>query len=166
MRQSTVQEANHDTDEDSVDLPEGIEDFIDRLMSALGDRDTIVRYSAAKYLSRLSVLLPRSMSAQIVEAVISLFAGTEDAPAVVTDKGKVLDPGGGAGPGGESRWHGICLALAEMARRGIVGEEAIGSLLPWAIRVSGQRAGSASRLTRSHEELEIRSPTRSSLDRL
>lgn len=133
-------EEEDDIDDDaSPDLPEGIEEFIDRLMSALGDKDTIVRYSAAKYLSRLSVLLPRSMSSQIVEAVISLFEGTADDPAVITDKGKVLDPGGGAGHGGEGRWHGICLAIAEMARRGVVDRKAISSLLPWAIRVNDTR---------------------------
>lgn len=91
-----------------------------------------MRYSSAKYLSRLSVLLPPSMSSQIVSAVISLFAGSEVDPVVMTDKGKVVDPGGG--PGGEGKWHGVCLALAEMARRGLIASDHMSELLPWTIR--------------------------------
>lgn len=96
-------------------------------------QDTIVRYSAAKYLSRLADLLPRSLSSQIVESTIALFAGTEEDPLVQTDRGKVVDPGGGSN--GEAKWHGLCLALAEMGRRGLIGDEVVEDLLGWAVKV-------------------------------
>lgn len=96
-------------------------------------QDTIVRYSAAKYLARLSELLPPSMSSQIVEAVTALFQGSDINPVVMTDNGKILDPGGGTN--GEARWHGVCLALAEMARRGLVDAQGLEGLLPWVIKV-------------------------------
>lgn len=47
--------------------------------------------------------------------------------------------GFGGGEGlikGESRWHGVCLALAEMARRGLVKDDAVGEAIPWVMKVS------------------------------
>lgn len=38
---------------------------------------------------------------------------------------------------GEARWHGCCLALAEMARRGLISDEhAIKDSVYWVLRVS------------------------------
>jgi hypothetical protein len=52
---------------------------------------------------------------------------------VQTDRGKVVDPGGGSN--GEAKWHGLCLALAEMGRRGLIVDEAVEDLLGWAVKV-------------------------------
>ncbi|WRT63818.1 uncharacterized protein IL334_000743 [Kwoniella shivajii] len=133
-------------DQDEIDLPEGLEEWLDDLMGGLSDKDTIVRYSSAKYLARLSSLLPPSFSAQIVGAVIALFEGTEDEPVTMTSFGTMIDPGGSSSTGGtmgfggaesvrgESRWHGVCLALAELARRGLVGEDEAGGAVKWVIK--------------------------------
>ncbi|OCF31205.1 cofactor D [Kwoniella heveanensis BCC8398] len=133
-------------DEEDADLPEGLEEWLDDLMGGLSDKDTIVRYSSAKYLARLSFLLPPSFCSQIVQATISLFQGTEDEPVTITAFGTVIDPGGSSTSGGtlgfggletsrgEARWHGVCLALAEMARRGLVDEEAIGEAVEWVVK--------------------------------
>ncbi|WVF65933.1 hypothetical protein IAT40_000671 [Kwoniella sp. CBS 6097] len=135
-----------DEDEEDTDLPEGLEEWLDDLMGGLSDKDTIVRYSSAKYLARLSSLLPPSFCTQIVQATISLFQGTEDEPVTLTSFGTVIDPGGSSTAGGtlgfggletsrgEARWHGVCLALAEMARRGLVDEEAVGEAVEWVIK--------------------------------
>ncbi|WWD22528.1 hypothetical protein CI109_107021 [Kwoniella shandongensis] len=135
------------SDEDEeVDLPEGIEEELDDLMGGLSDKDTIVRYSCAKYLARLSALLPSSLSSQIVLATISLFSGTEDEPVTTTSFGTIIDPGGSASSGGtmgfgglettrgEARWHGVCLALAEMARRGLLEGEAVEGAVEWVVK--------------------------------
>lgn len=50
-----------------------------------------------------------------------------------TERGKVVDPGGGSN--GDAKWHGLCLALAEMGRRGLIGDEMVGDLLGWAVKV-------------------------------
>nr|XP_019048752.1 hypothetical protein I302_02526 [Kwoniella bestiolae CBS 10118]OCF27682.1 hypothetical protein I302_02526 [Kwoniella bestiolae CBS 10118] len=106
-------------DTEEMNLPDGLEEWLDDLMGGLSDKDTIVRYSSAKYLARLSSLLPPSFSSQIVEAVIDLFSGTEEEPTTR----------------GEARWHGVCLALAEMARRGLIKEEEeIGNAVNWVIK--------------------------------
>ncbi|WWC99224.1 hypothetical protein V866_006120 [Kwoniella sp. B9012] len=134
-------------DDSDLDLPDGLEEWLDDLMGGLSDKDTIVRYSSAKYLARLSSLLPLSFSSQIVEAVIDLFSGTEEEPVILTSFGTVIDPGGSSSSGGtmgfggvettrgEARWHGVCLAVAEMARRGLIKEEVqIGSAVKWVIK--------------------------------
>lgn len=129
-----------------AELPDGIEEVLDDLMSGLGDKDTIVRYSAAKYLARISALLPEELSDQIVMATIGLYAGTEDEPVVETAFGTVVDPGGSVAGGGamglggaeaargEARWHGVCLAVAELARRGLLSEEAVSEAVPWVVK--------------------------------
>lgn len=133
-------------DQPDAELPEGIEEVLDDLMSALGDKDTIVRYSAAKYLARIAALLPAELSDQIVSAVIGLFAGSEDDPVILTKFGTVIDPGGSAGGNGtmglggqetsrgEARWHGVCLAVAELARRGLLPAEAVDEVIPWVVK--------------------------------
>ncbi|KAL1413220.1 hypothetical protein Q8F55_000973 [Vanrija albida] len=129
-----------------AELPEGIEEQLDDLMSGLGDRDTIVRYSSAKYLGRIAALLPPELSDQIVLATIGLFAGTEDEPVVETAFGTVVDPGGSTASGGamglggseatrgEARWHGVCLAVAELARRGLLDADAVAEVTPWVVK--------------------------------
>ncbi|TYJ51709.1 hypothetical protein B9479_007714 [Cryptococcus floricola] len=132
---------------DQDDLPEGLEEVLDEFMGGLSDKDTIVRYSSAKYLSRLSNLLPPDLSDQIVGATIALFSGTEDEPAIFSSCGGIIDPGGSPHTGGtfalsggietsrgESRWHGVCLALGEMARRGLVHSEQVGEAVEWVLR--------------------------------
>lgn len=128
------------------DLPDGIEEVLDDLMTALSDKDTIVRYSAAKYLARIAAVLPADLADEIVGATISLFTGTEDEPVLETAFGTVVDPGGSAVGGGamglggleptrgEGRWHGVCLAVAEMARRGLLSEDAVAEVVPWVVK--------------------------------
>ncbi|WVR03591.1 hypothetical protein IAU60_000583 [Kwoniella sp. DSM 27419] len=135
--------SQNDDEAEELDLPEGLEDVLDELMGGLSDKDTIVRYSSAKYLARLSALLPPAFSSQIVQATISLFSGTEDDPVILSPFGSVIDPGGSPSSGGtmsfggletsrgEARWHGVCLALAEMARRGSISGDAIGEAVEW-----------------------------------
>lgn len=133
-------------DDPDAELPEGIEEVLDDLMSGLGDKDTIVRYSAAKYLARIAALLPPDLSDQIVMATIALYAGTDDEPVIETAWGTVIDPGGSAASGGamglggvegtrgEARWHGVCLAVAELGRRGLLSEAAVTEAVPWVVK--------------------------------
>ena len=84
----------------------------------------------------------------MVSATIELFRGTEDEPVIETPFGIIIDPGGNAasegslGPRGldlsrgEARWHGCCLAVAEMARRALIQGEALSQAVQWATKVS------------------------------
>ena len=87
----------HTTMDEDLDY-EVLESAIDTLLTGLRDRDNVVRWSAAKALGRLTNRLDHSMGDEVVAQVLSLFKPNE------------LD----------SAWHGGCLALAELARRGLL----------------------------------------------
>ncbi|GAA5998859.1 uncharacterized protein JCM10292_005751 [Rhodotorula paludigena] len=80
------------------------------LIKGLLHPDTISRYSAAKYLPRLSLVLPPNFAAQVVEAVLSTFE-------------EVLAPAEREGGTGEGKAQGACLAIGEMARRGLLSRQ-------------------------------------------
>ena len=97
-------------------------------------------------MARITAILPLDFRDQIVTATLELFAGTDDEPVVETPFGTIVDPGGSNAGGamgfggsesvrGESRWHGVCLALAELARRGLVGDDAIEETVKWVLKV-------------------------------
>uniref|UniRef100_A0A8C6RHM6 Tubulin-specific chaperone D n=1 Tax=Nannospalax galili TaxID=1026970 RepID=A0A8C6RHM6_NANGA len=86
-----------DGDED-YDVPEGVESIIEQLLVGLKDKDTVVRWSAAKGIGRMAGRLPRELADDVVGSVLDCFSFQE------TDKA----------------WHGGCLALAELGRRGLL----------------------------------------------
>ena len=85
-------------DEDDIEVPEELEDVIEQLLVGLRDRDTVVRWSAAKGIGRITSRLPRDLADDVVASVLELFSDSE----------------------GDGAWHGGCLALAELARRGLL----------------------------------------------
>ncbi|OJA17158.1 hypothetical protein AZE42_00195 [Rhizopogon vesiculosus] len=113
----TVQE---DVDEDT-DVPEEIDTILESLFKALQDKDTVVRWSAAKGIARLSERLPSDFSSQVLETILGLFSIHSVAGASVYDTPAIA----------EATWHGACLASAEMARRGLVQTALLQSLLGW-----------------------------------
>uniref|UniRef100_A0A2K6AR89 Tubulin-specific chaperone D n=1 Tax=Macaca nemestrina TaxID=9545 RepID=A0A2K6AR89_MACNE len=86
-----------DDDEDD-DVPEGVESVIEQLLVGLKDKDTVVRWSAAKGIGRMAGRLPKALADDVVGSVLDCFSFQE------TDKA----------------WHGGCLALAELGRRGLL----------------------------------------------
>ncbi|XP_018881921.3 tubulin-specific chaperone D isoform X1 [Gorilla gorilla gorilla] len=85
-------------DDDDGDVPEGVERVIEQLLVGLKDKDTVVRWSAAKGIGRMAGRLPRALADDVVGSVLDCFSFQE------TDKA----------------WHGGCLALAELGRRGLL----------------------------------------------
>ena len=82
---------------DDVDL-EHLENIIDFLLTCLKDKDTNVRWSSAKGIGRITGRLDLEMADDIVTSILDLFKNSE------------LD----------NAWHGGCLALAELSRRGLL----------------------------------------------
>jgi tubulin-specific chaperone D len=72
--------------------------IIDALLLGLCDGDTIVRWSAAKGLGRIAARLPSSCVEDVNQAILELFSPLQ------------LDSG----------WQGACLAVAEVARQGLL----------------------------------------------
>jgi len=101
-----IQQAEEE-DED-YDVPEEVEDVIETLLGGLRDRDTIVRWSAAKGIGRITSRLPLELADDVVAFVLELFDVSE----------------------GDSAWHGGCLALAELARRGLLLPNRLGKVVP------------------------------------
>ena len=77
---------------------EQLEKAIDLLLEALKDTDTIVLVGG-KGIGRICQRLPKQFSDDVIENLLTLcFKATES----------------------ESTWHGACLALAELSRRGVL----------------------------------------------
>ena len=91
-------------------------------------QDTIVRWSSAKGIGRISSRLPRDFAQEVIASVVALLEeDTFDNPVVEggLDYSQVSD----------STWHGSFLALAELARRGLLLPERLGEVVPWVVRV-------------------------------
>lgn len=82
--------------DDDVDL-EKLEEIIGYLFDMLKDPDTVVRWSAAKGLGRITARLDLDLADDIIQEIIASFQS-----------------------GGEAEWHGGLLALGELCRRGLL----------------------------------------------
>ncbi|PWZ02675.1 ARM repeat-containing protein [Testicularia cyperi] len=113
---------DNEEDEDDSDVPEDIDYCIARLIDGLQHKDTVVRYSAAKGLARLCDRLPRSFISQVCDAVVGLFhINVPDLYEGANDLSSVS----------ENTWQGACMALAELARRGMLFADDLSDKLPW-----------------------------------
>ncbi|CAI9103662.1 OLC1v1002186C2 [Oldenlandia corymbosa var. corymbosa] len=84
--------------EEDMDVPEIVEEIIEVLLSGLRDTDTVVRWSAAKGIGRITSRLTSTLADEVLASVLELFSPSE----------------------GDGSWHGGCLSLAELARRGLL----------------------------------------------
>lgn len=96
-------------DDCDTEVFDEVEEALDRLITLLHDKDTVIRWSAAKGIGRITMRLPKDSAADIVDAVISSF---DDSHA-------------------DSRWHGGCLALAELSRRGLLLPDRLHEVIPF-----------------------------------
>ncbi|KAI0670789.1 TBCD protein [Trametes maxima] len=110
-----------DAPEDDIDVPAEVEEVLEELFKSLRDKDTIVRYSAAKGVARVCERLPADFADQVLDQVLQLFSIHSIAVASIYDMPSVA----------ESTWHGACLSCAEMARRGLIPDERLPELIGW-----------------------------------
>lgn len=99
-------------EEDNFEVPKGIEKIIDILLKSIKSQNTIVRWSAAKGIGRITSRLPSSLGDQIVEQIIKQFNNFE----------------------GEGAWTGGCLALAELARKNLLLPKRLEKVIPCVIK--------------------------------
>lgn len=99
--------ADCDSDGD-YDVPEDVESVIEQLLVGLKDQDTIVRWSAAKGIGRMAARLPRELADDVVGSVLDCFSFQET----------------------DNAWHGGCLALAELGRRGLLLPSRLEDVVP------------------------------------
>ncbi|KAL3695132.1 hypothetical protein R1sor_008783 [Riccia sorocarpa] len=98
--------------EEELDVPEIVEEIIEQLLTSLRDKDTVVRWSAAKGLGLVTGRLTLTLADEVVGSVLQLFQPTE----------------------GDGAWHGGCLALAELARRGLLLPTRLSTVVPVIIK--------------------------------
>eukprot|EP01135_Chromosphaera_perkinsii_P011023 Nk52_evm57s2309 gene=Nk52_evmTU57s2309 len=95
-------------DDEDFECPDELEDVIEALLNGLRDPDTIVRWSAAKGIGRITGRLSSSFADDVLESVLRLFSLQE----------------------GDGAWHGGCLAVAELARRGLLLPRRLAEVVP------------------------------------
>ena len=89
-----------DDDEYFADVhTESLETVIDHLLTAIKDQDTIVRWSAAKGIGRITARLTMEMADEIIEEIMDILESE---------------------PNNDNFWHGAQLTIAELARRGLL----------------------------------------------
>ncbi|EGO23938.1 hypothetical protein SERLADRAFT_450239 [Serpula lacrymans var. lacrymans S7.9] len=108
-------------DNEDIEVSEAVEGILEDLFRCLQDKDTVVRWSAAKGVARLAERLPTDFSNQVLETILGLFTIHSIAAATVYDMPTIA----------EATWHGACLASAEMARRGLVSGSYLSELVTW-----------------------------------
>ncbi|KAJ1968500.1 hypothetical protein IWQ62_001210 [Dispira parvispora] len=129
---SCYHDAEDDYDENVVEQ-DSLEETIELLLGALKDRDTIVRWSAAKGLGRITFRLPLSLARDIIQCILDLFVedtGRESHIPLSLEEVNSLDIRGVS----EWTWHGACLALAELVRKGLLLPNSLTTCLPWVIK--------------------------------
>ncbi|XP_076000316.1 tubulin-specific chaperone D [Genypterus blacodes] len=95
--------------EEDYDIPEEVETVIEQLLLGLKDKETIVRWSAAKGIGRVTGRLPKELADEVVGSVLDCFGFQE------TD-------------------HGGCLALAELGRRGLLLPSRLTDVVPLIVK--------------------------------
>jgi hypothetical protein len=115
--QTSESENTQDNEEEdsAVYVPDEVEEIVGHLLRFLVDQDTVVRWSAAKGLGRICMRVSKLFGADIVQAVLEVFSD---------------DSSDGEDEQLESSWHGGCLAVAELCRRGLVLPQMLPEVAP------------------------------------
>lgn len=101
-----------DDDDTEYDIPEEIEEVLELLLVAMKDKDTVVRWSAAKGVGRVTGRLPLELADDVVGSVLELCDHSQ----------------------GDGAWHGACLTLAELGRRGLLLPQRLDEVVPVILR--------------------------------
>ncbi|XP_018565799.1 tubulin-specific chaperone D [Anoplophora glabripennis] len=97
-----------ENEDDDIDVPDEVEEVIDQLIQGLRSIDSIVRWTAAKGVGRVTGRLPKDLADEVVGSTLELFSPRES----------------------DGAWHGGCLALAELGRRGLLLPERLPQVVP------------------------------------
>ena len=89
-------------------VPDQVELAMGHVLAALKDNSTVVRWSAAKGVGRITSRLPAICAEDVIDAILELFDDIEK----------------------DNDWHGACLTLAELARRGLLLPHRLKDVIP------------------------------------
>ncbi|KAH8412266.1 hypothetical protein KR009_000944 [Drosophila setifemur] len=105
--ESAAMEVSTDEAEEIL-VPDAIEEVFEELLQALRSGGNDIRWSAAKGLGRVTNRLPKELADEVIGSVIDILSPLEPHEA----------------------WHGGCLALAELAKRGLLLPHRLEELVP------------------------------------
>jgi tubulin-specific chaperone D len=91
-----------------------VEYAMGRIVQELSNTSTIVRWSAAKGVGRVTERLPSLCADDVLDAILLLFRDADQ----------------------DRCWHGACLALAELARRGLLSPQRLPDMMPFLIQAA------------------------------
>ncbi|KAI8360820.1 armadillo-type protein [Blakeslea trispora] len=113
-------------EEEDEEISDSLEVVIEILLNGLRDKDTIVRWSAAKGIGRITQRLPQELAEDVVGSLLELFE--ENTLINKTDGSLNLSAVS------DHTWHGASLAIAELARRGLLLPDRLEETMPWILR--------------------------------
>uniref|UniRef100_A0A914GRG9 Tubulin-specific chaperone D n=1 Tax=Globodera rostochiensis TaxID=31243 RepID=A0A914GRG9_GLORO len=99
-RKQRTEEGDEEGEDESAVHYDQVEILLGELLLKVTDKDNVVRWTAAKGIARICARLPRQMGAEVVSSVLINCFGESNADEAANS------------------WHGGCLALAELCRRG------------------------------------------------
>nr|XP_009859600.1 tubulin-specific chaperone D-like [Ciona intestinalis]XP_018668800.1 tubulin-specific chaperone D-like [Ciona intestinalis] len=108
----TVTICDASDEDDEYDVPEEVETVIEVVLNGLKDKDTVVRWSSAKGVGRITGRLPKELADEVVQSVLENFTISNS----------------------DGAWHGGCLALAELGRRGLLLPTRLKDVVPILLR--------------------------------
>ncbi|KAG5503545.1 hypothetical protein JKF63_05685 [Porcisia hertigi] len=102
MEGDIVNDDGLDGDEESLETGIGL------LLQAVGHKDTVVRWSAAKGIGRVCERLPVALAEEVMGAVLEIFRNVYS----------------------DTHWHGGLLTIAELCRRSLVSTRLLAKVVP------------------------------------
>ncbi|CAG8754985.1 3398_t:CDS:10 [Cetraspora pellucida] len=118
---SNVHQSLEDEKDEDDEVPEQLEEIIEILLNGLRSKDTVVRWSAAKGIGRIAQRLPQELADDVIGSLFELFSENTYKNNDILELSAVSD----------HTWHGVCLAIAELARRGLLLPERLSEVIPW-----------------------------------
>ncbi|KAG8825053.1 hypothetical protein FRC19_000490 [Serendipita sp. 401] len=107
--------------ESEAEIPDEIEGIIDDMLNGLRDRDTTIRWSAAKYIARIGSSVPNDLTSQLLDAILDIYQTH-------------FVEGGELNTAAEPSWHGATLACAEFARQGLISGNNVPKTVNWVLK--------------------------------
>ncbi|CAH0396102.1 unnamed protein product [Bemisia tabaci] len=105
-------DSNESEGDSNIHIPDEIEQVIDTLLGGLTDSDITVRWSAAKGVGRITNRLPKYFADEVVATILDLLNPKKS----------------------NTAWHGACLALAELGKRGLLLPERLKEVVPLIVK--------------------------------
>ncbi|RCH91991.1 hypothetical protein CU098_001782, partial [Rhizopus stolonifer] len=121
-----IQHTMVEEEDDDDDISENLEVIIEILLHGLRDKDTIVRWSAAKGIGRITQRLPQELAEDVVGSLLELF---EENTLINKQDGSL-----NLSAVSDHTWHGASLAVAELARRGLLLPNRLQETMPWILK--------------------------------